>query len=97
MELSDLEALAKIALEPGERDRFRLQLESIIGFVRKLQEVEAGEVAGGGAVQVSGSGTVRDDPSECLDREEVLCQAPDREGPFFRVPAVIDREGGEVS
>ncbi len=43
MEFSDLEALARIDLDEEERDRLRLQLDRILGFVRKLQEVETGE------------------------------------------------------
>jgi len=94
MELSDLEALARVDLEPEERDRLRLQLDRIIGFFRKLQEVETGGVEAGGEGAVSGRAPAPDEPQECLDREEVLGQAPDREEGFFRVPPVIDREGG---
>lgn len=97
IELSDLEALARVDLEPEERDRLRLQLDRIIGFVRKLQEVETGGVEAGGEGAVPGKAPVLDEPQECLDREEVLGQAPDREEGFFRVPPVIDREGGEGS
>ncbi len=94
IEFGELETLARVDLEPEERDRLRLQLDRIIGFFRKLQEVEIG---GTGAVIAGGSTGVKpaaDEPEDCLDREEVLGQAPDREGGFFRVPPVIDREDG---
>jgi Asp-tRNA(Asn)/Glu-tRNA(Gln) amidotransferase C subunit len=29
---------------------------------------------------------------ETLDREEVLAQAPEREGPYFRVPPYLEQE-----
>ena len=91
MEFGDLETLARVDLEPEERDRLRLQLDRIIEFFRKLQEVETGEIGAGGA---TGAVPAFDEPEACLDREEVLGQAPDREGGFFRVPPVIDREDG---
>jgi aspartyl-tRNA(Asn)/glutamyl-tRNA(Gln) amidotransferase subunit C len=97
MEFGDLEALARIDLGPEERDRLRLQLGRILGFVRKLQEVDAGEQEETGPALTGRLITASDEPGECLEREEVLGQAPDREDGFFRVPPVIDREGGAGS
>ncbi len=94
MEFSDLEALARVDLEPEERDRLRLQLDRIIGFFRKLQDVETGGTGAGGAGRGPVTQPALDEPEACLHREEVLGQAPDREGGFFRVPPVIDREDG---
>ena len=97
MEFSDLEALARIDLDPDERDRLRLQLDRILGFAGKLQEVETDEAETAGGSPLRGISPAPDEPGECLDRDEVLGQAPDREEGFFRVPPVIDREGGEGS
>ena len=94
MEFGDLEALARVDLDPEERDRLRLQLDRILGFVRKLQEVEIGEAGASGEKAPLPLSPASDEVGECLDREEVLGQAPDREGGFFRVPLVIDREDG---
>ena len=93
-EFEDLEALARIDLDPEERDRLRLQLDRILGFVHKIAGVDTGS----GTEEVSSTVLPSaDEPHECLDREEVLGQAPDRENEFFRVPPVIDREGGGES
>lgn len=94
MEFRDLEALARVVLEPEERDRLRLQLDRILGFFRKLQEVETEDAGSSREADLSLVQPAEDEPRECLDREEVLSQAPDSEGGFFRVPPVIDREGG---
>ena len=94
MELRDLEALARVDLDPEERDRLRLQLDRIIGFVHKIAEVDAGS---GTEEESSPVLPSADEPHDCLDREEVLGQAPDREDVFFRVPPVIDRESGGES
>jgi aspartyl-tRNA(Asn)/glutamyl-tRNA(Gln) amidotransferase subunit C len=95
-EFTDLEALARIDLVPEERERLRLQLDRVIGFVRKLQEIETGEASTAGTSGRALSPRP-DEQDECLDREEVLGQAPDREEGFFRVPRVIDRRAGEGS
>lgn len=94
MEFGDLEALARIDLDEEERDRLRLQLDRIIGFVRKLQEVDTGTEEKARADMQPSALPAADDPGECLDREEVLGQAPDRENGFFRVPSVIERKDG---
>ena len=94
MEFGDLEALARVDLDPEERDRLRLQLDRILGFVKKLQEVETGAEEKAGTDILPAVLPSADEPGECLDREEVLGQAPDREAGFFRVPPVIEREGG---
>ena len=90
MEFSDLEALAKIDLDEEERDRLRFQLDRVLGFVRKLEEVDTGGVPESAAPS---SPPAEDIPGECLDRDEVLGQAPDSVDGLFRVPAVIEREG----
>ena len=96
MEFGDLEALARVDLDPEERDRLRLQLDRILGFVHKLAEVDTGE-PGIGSSDSPVAALSSDEPHECLDREDVLGQAPDREDGFFRVPPIIDREGGGES
>ncbi len=66
-------------------------------FVKILQEVETGAGDGGRGSAAGARQPAPDEKRECLDREEVLGQAPDREGVFFRVPPVIEREGGGES
>jgi aspartyl-tRNA(Asn)/glutamyl-tRNA(Gln) amidotransferase subunit C len=92
-EFSDLETLAMIELEPEERDRLRLQLGRILGFVRRLQDVETADEGSRGP---EGAAPSADEPGECLDRDEVLGQAPDTEGGYFRVPPVIDPGEGQA-
>jgi aspartyl-tRNA(Asn)/glutamyl-tRNA(Gln) amidotransferase subunit C len=94
MEFGDLEKLAKVDLDEQERDRLRLQLDRVLGFVRKLQEIDTEGVVRGEAAP---SDPAADVPGECLEREEVLAQAPDSGDGFFRVPAIIEREGGDRS
>jgi aspartyl-tRNA(Asn)/glutamyl-tRNA(Gln) amidotransferase subunit C len=94
MEFSGLEVLARVDLDPGERDRLRLQLGRILGFVRRLEQAEPGGSGEGCRSAFIPAPPSSDEPRECLDREEVLGQAPAREGGFFRVPPVIGGDDG---
>ena len=89
-DLSRLETLARIRLGSVERETLRLQLAGIIDFVRQLESEEPGEEPVD-KVENSISGDLRVDvPGDCLEREKVLQQAPDRMAGHFRVPAVIE-------
>ena len=84
--------LSRLALDDEQLRRLTPQLESILEYVAKIGEVD---VAG---VEPMAHATplvnvLRDDtPSEPLPLEQVLANAPDTDGPFFKVPKII---GGE--
>lgn len=91
-DLRHIEALACIRLDEESRARLRPQLERIIGFVRRLEEVDASAFEP--RAYVGGRrGELRVDAVEpCLPRNEVLGEAPGRDDGYFRVPPVIDSE-----
>lgn len=81
--------LSRLALDEDRMRKFAVQLETILGYVDKL-----------GALDVSGvepmshalpiHNVLREDVIEpSLPLEKVLQNAPDVEGPFFKVPKVI--------
>jgi aspartyl-tRNA(Asn)/glutamyl-tRNA(Gln) amidotransferase subunit C len=91
-DLEHLERLARVELSGESREKLRGQLGTIIEFVNKLQSIdtsgyEAKAYLGGFEPELR-----RDEARECLDTEEVLESAPDRQNGYFRVPPVIDRE-----
>jgi aspartyl-tRNA(Asn)/glutamyl-tRNA(Gln) amidotransferase subunit C len=91
-DLEHLEKLARVELSGESREKLRGQLSTIIEFVRKLQSIdtsayEAKAYLGGFEPELR-----LDEALECLDTEEVLEAAPDRQKDYFRVPPVIDRE-----
>jgi aspartyl-tRNA(Asn)/glutamyl-tRNA(Gln) amidotransferase subunit C len=91
-EMSRLEALARIQLETGEREMLRIQLAHIIGFLHRLDVSDIGE-DDVPEEKLAIPGILRlDEVRDCLERDVVLEQAPDRAGGHFRVPAVIDGE-----
>mgnify|MGYP001489678598 CR=1 FL=1 len=81
--------LSRLALDETQSRKFAGQLETILGYVDKL-----------GALDVSGvepmahalpiHNVLREDAIEpSLPLEKVLQNAPEVEGPFFKVPKVI--------
>jgi len=81
--------LARIALTGDEAERFAAQLGALLEHVSALNELDVTHVPATAQV-VESRNVVRDDvPSPCLDRETLLSQAPQRQGPFVRVPRIL--------
>ena len=84
--------LARLALTPAEIDRFGGQLGALLEHVAMLAELPLDEVPATAQV-IPGTNVARDDvPVPCLPRELVLESAPERQGPYFRVPRIIGED-----
>ena len=81
--------LARLDLAEDEVETYTSQLEKILGYVEQLEKVETDDIAPTTrAVEVVN--VVREDSvSEPAVREELLENAPLREGDFFRVPKIL--------
>ena len=82
--------LARLALSDAERVRLREQLTAILGYIDKLKrrDVEGVEPTSHVVPLVN---VMREDEVEaCLPREEMMANAPDPAGDFFRVPRIIE-------
>ncbi len=100
--------LAHLELTEAEVETYRAQLDSILTYIEKLNELDTARVepmAGGTPAGVRGqeverSGgqenpALREDtpgPPGAEIAEAVLKGAPDPSKPYFRVPKVIERE-----
>ncbi len=81
--------LARLALGDDELARLGGQLESILGYVAKIDEADVAGVAPM-AHAADLKNVLRDDVVEgALPTEQVLRNAPETDGPFFKVPKVI--------
>ena len=81
--------LARLALDEPQLERFAGQLESILGYVAHIGEVDVSSVEPM-AHALPLANVLRDDvvgPSLPLDK--VLQNAPETDGRFFKVPKVI--------
>jgi aspartyl-tRNA(Asn)/glutamyl-tRNA(Gln) amidotransferase subunit C len=82
--------LARLALAPDDEERVRQDLDEILGYVEKLNQLDTTAVAP--TAQVGESGTpMRDDTVTCEPRaDEMLANAPARERGYFKVPKIIE-------
>ncbi|HEV2296453.1 MAG TPA: Asp-tRNA(Asn)/Glu-tRNA(Gln) amidotransferase subunit GatC [Tepidisphaeraceae bacterium] len=84
--------LARLSLDDSDLPRLAGQLESILGYVKKIGQIDMTGVEPL-AHALPLKNVLRDDvPGPALPLEKVLQNAPDAEPPFFKVPKVI---GGE--
>jgi aspartyl-tRNA(Asn)/glutamyl-tRNA(Gln) amidotransferase subunit C len=92
--------LANLELTDQERQRMVRDLNSILDYIDRLNELETANVppmaqalavkAGSGEGKAS-SALRQDELLPCLGREDALENAPDTDGSFFRVPKVIEK------
>jgi len=95
--------LANLELTPAERARMVRDLNSILEYVDRLNQLDTAGVAAMsqvtdryGTPQKEGTAKFEhamraDAVGACLDRKFVLANAPDSDGAFFKVPKVIER------
>ena len=87
--------LAYLDLSEAELETYQKQLDSILEYIGKLNELDTSKVEPMAQVLASGQpadATLREDAIEaCEAAPEVLAQAPDPKAPYFRVPKVIER------
>ena len=87
--------LAYLDLSEDELEKYRAQVDEILEYIGKLNELDTTDVEPMAQVLTSdqsADATVREDlVVPCAVAEEVLHHAPDAEPPYFRVPKVIER------
>jgi aspartyl-tRNA(Asn)/glutamyl-tRNA(Gln) amidotransferase subunit C len=88
--IEHLSRLARLALTQDEKSRYENQLDNILHYVDKLNELDTAGIEATSHV-FSISNVMREDivrPS--LDREDALMNAPDKTDTFYRVPKIIE-------
>jgi aspartyl-tRNA(Asn)/glutamyl-tRNA(Gln) amidotransferase subunit C len=93
--------LAHLELTESEIEMFSRQLDSILSYSDKLNEVDTTQVEpmsqvappgdAAGAPASVGTPLREDTPAPCAVVNDVLAGAPDPSPPYFRVPRVIER------
>ena len=81
--------LARLELAEDQIETYTAQLEQILSYVDQLQAIDTQDIPPTTrAVEVVNA--MRDDLVEVnSSREDILNQAPHREGDFFRVPRIL--------
>lgn len=82
--------LARISLEPGERDRLKKDLENILRYVEKLGQLDTSQVEPTSHVLNIENVFREDVPRRSDVIDKVLKHAPERAGNYFKVPKVVE-------
>ncbi|MCU1243308.1 MAG: aspartyl/glutamyl-tRNA(Asn/Gln) amidotransferase subunit [Candidatus Acidoferrum typicum] len=87
--------LAYLELSESELETYRKQIDEILEYIGKLNELDTANVEPMAQVLTddqTADATLREDVVvPCKVASEILKQAPDPEPPYFRVPKVIER------
>ncbi len=91
--LKDVEHVARLArleLGPEEKERMRRELDGILTYIDKLRAVDTRSVEPTSHA-VPMTNVMRDDVVQpSFPQSDMLANAPDRSGDFFRVPKIIE-------
>ena len=83
--------LSRLELDEKEFALYSGQLASILSYIGKLNEIDTKDVLPTSHVLPSLKNVFRKDVlKKSLDADDVLGNAPQREGDFFKVPQVIE-------
>ncbi|HXF75241.1 MAG TPA: Asp-tRNA(Asn)/Glu-tRNA(Gln) amidotransferase subunit GatC [Methylomirabilota bacterium] len=89
-EVQHIALLARLRLTPAEEATFTAQLDRILAYMEKLNELETANVLPFSQA-VDGANALREDAvTNRPDPEGLLANAPERDGTFFKVPKIIE-------
>lgn len=82
--------LARLDLSEKEKEKFSGQLAGILDYMEQLGKVDTGNVIPTSHTNINQKQAIREDEVKHFDnREQLLKNAPDTEGAFFKVPKVL--------
>ncbi|MCS7180264.1 MAG: Asp-tRNA(Asn)/Glu-tRNA(Gln) amidotransferase subunit GatC [bacterium] len=88
-EVEYLSKLARIELTEEEKKKFEKELEKILDYIGKLNEIPTEGIEPTYHVLPITNIFREDIPSKSTPKEEMLANAPDQDGNFFKVPRII--------
>ena len=88
-DVADVAKLARLSMEGADLNRIAGQLESILGYVNKINSVDLSKVEPLAHALPVHNVLRADVAQDALPLEKVLHNAPETDGPFFKVPKVI--------
>ncbi|MCD6575090.1 Asp-tRNA(Asn)/Glu-tRNA(Gln) amidotransferase subunit GatC [Candidatus Aerophobetes bacterium] len=81
--------LARLDLSPQEEEKFTHQLERILSYVEKLQELDTKDIPPTSHVLAVNNVFREDELSFSLSSQEALSNAPSRKDSYFKVPKIV--------
>lgn len=89
-EVEHVARLARLELSEEEKEIFTRQLNSILTYIEKLNELDTSKVEPTSHILPIQNVFKEDEIKESLPREKALSNAPDRTEEFYRVPRIIE-------
>ncbi len=89
-EVEHVGRLARLALSEEERERMRAQLDAILTYIDKLNELDTSQVEPTSHVIPMTNVFREDKVSPSLSQDQALANAPDRQEALFRVPRILE-------
>ncbi len=89
-EVEHVARLARLELSAAEKERMRSQLDVILGYVAKLEEVDVAGVPPTSHVLPLVDVMREDEVRPSYPADAMLANAPDPEGEQFRVPKILE-------
>jgi aspartyl-tRNA(Asn)/glutamyl-tRNA(Gln) amidotransferase subunit C len=90
LSIEHLSQLARLSISDDEKKLFGDQINSILTYMEKLDELDTANVDPTSHV-ISISNVAREDlPTPAMAREDALLNAPDHTDKFYRVPKIIE-------
>lgn len=89
-EVRHVAMLARLGLTDEEVEMFQGQLGQVLEYIEMLQQVDTSAVEPTAQILSHVNVTRPDRTAPSLTEQEVLLNAPGREDPFFKVPAVLE-------
>ena len=81
--------LARLDLDDESIEKFAGQIDEILGYIDKLNQVETREIRPTSHAIFLTNAFRDDEPGEHLERDRALANAPDKEDGSFVVPKVV--------
>lgn len=90
IDVSHVAKLANLPLTKEEKGKFEKQLNSILSYIEKLNEVDIKNIEP--TSQVTGLENVEREDKTCpsLSQEEVLANTKQKQNGMFKIPAIFD-------
>ena len=89
-EVEHVARLARLELSPADKERMRRELDRILSYIDKLRMLDT-EGVEPTSHAIPMTNVMRDDaPRPSFPQADMLSNAPDRSGEFFRVPKIIE-------
>ncbi|MFN0132050.1 MAG: Asp-tRNA(Asn)/Glu-tRNA(Gln) amidotransferase subunit GatC [Phycisphaerales bacterium] len=86
--------LARLELSDEQLERYRAQLDAVLGYIDQLRALDLAGVEPLTRVGDDANRLDDDVPGPCLPTAALIAMAPDAVGPFIQVPRVLGEGGG---